>query len=102
LSDNRLEAVKSGLSIVRGTISNASGNGVATTVVFIDPNGGKVLGETLSDEDGAYFIALPGNAEYEVLVNAPAYKEYRHRMKLALEADGSTKTVNHSFTLQAK
>lgn len=102
LSDNRLEAVKSGLSIIRGTVSNASGSVVATTVVFIDPNGGKVLGETLSDEDGGYFIALRGNAEYEVLVNAPAYKEYRHRMKLALEADGSTKTVNHSFTLQAK
>lgn len=102
LSDNRLEAVKSGLSIVRGTISNASGSGVATTMVVLDPNGGKVLGETLSDEDGAYFIALPGNVEYEVLVNAPAYKEYRHRLKLALEADGSTKTVNHSFTLQTK
>lgn len=102
LSDNLLSAEKSGLSILRGTVSNAAGNGVSTKLVFLNPNGGKIMGETTSDEDGGYFIALPGNAEYEMVVNAPAYKEYRHKLKLALEADGSTRTVEHSFSLQGK
>jgi len=97
-----LSAVKSGLSILRGTISNPSGAGVATKLVFKDPNGGSILGETESDEDGGYFIALPGNKEYEVIVNAPAYSSYRHNLKLPLEADGSTRTVSHSIVLKAK
>lgn len=102
LSDKHLSAEKSGLAILRGTLANAQGNGVSTTVVFMNPNGGKIMGETTSDEDGEFFIALPGNEEYEIVVNAPAYREYRHRMKLSLEADGRTKATEYSFTLQAK
>ncbi len=102
LSNDRLEAVKSGLSIVRGTVSNIAGVAVSTKISFLSAGDGKLLGETYSDEDGGYFMTLPGNAEYDILVSAPAYKEYRHRVKLPLEADGSTKTVEHSFKLKAK
>jgi Tol biopolymer transport system component len=102
LNPGGLAAEKSGLSIVRGTVSNAAGNGVSTKVVFKEANGGQLAGETESDEDGSYFMALPGDKEYEIVVNAQAYKEYRHRMKLSLGADGSTKTIEHSFTLQGK
>lgn len=97
-----LSAEKSGLSILRGSITNSAGSGVATKIVFQDPNGGSILGETESDEDGGYFIALPGNKDYELIVNAPAYASYRHKLKLTLEADGSTKTVSHSVVLKAK
>ncbi len=97
-----LAAEKSGLSILRGTITNSSGAGVATKLVFQDPNGGSILAETESDEDGGYFIALPGNKEYEVIVNAPAYASYRHKLSLTLEADGSTRTVSHSIILKGK
>jgi Tol biopolymer transport system component len=97
-----LAAEKSGLSILRGTITNSSGAGVATKLVFQDPNGGSILAETESDEDGGYFIALPGNKEYEVIVNAPAYASYRHKLSLMLEADGSTRTVSHSIILKGK
>jgi hypothetical protein len=102
LSNDRLEAVKSGLSIIRGTVTNTKGDGVSTNISFLAVNGGELLGSTNSDEDGGYFMALPGNGEYELVVNAPAFKEYRHRIKLALEADGSTKTIDHSFKLQSK
>lgn len=97
-----LAAEKSGLSILRGTITNSSGAGVATKLVFQDQNGGSILAETESDEDGGYFIALPGNKEYEVIVNAPAYASYRHKLNLSLEADGSTRTVSHSIILKGK
>jgi Tol biopolymer transport system component len=97
-----LAAEKSGLSILRGTITNSAGAGVATKLVFQDPNGGSILAETESDEDGGYFIALPGNKEYEVIVNAPAYASYRHKLNLSLEADGSTRTVTHSIILKGK
>lgn len=102
LSNDRLEAVKSGLSIIRGSVTNTKGDGVSTNISFLAVNGGELLGSTNSDEDGGYFMALPGNGEYELVVNAQAFKEYRHRIKLALEADGSTKTIDHSFKLQSK
>jgi hypothetical protein len=97
-----LSTEKSGLSIVRGTILNPSGMAVSTKVVCKDANGASIVAETESDEDGNFFITVPGNKDYELIVVAPAYKEYRHAVKVSLNADGSTATTNHSISLEAK
>ena len=58
--------------------------------------------QTESDEDGNFFITVPGNKDYELIVVAPAYKEYRHAVRVNLNADGSTATTNHSISLETK
>ncbi len=97
-----LAAEKSGLCIVRGTILNPSGMAVSTKVVCKDANGASIVAETESDEDGNFFLTVPGNKDYELIVVASSYKEYRHVVKVNLNADGSTATTNHSISLEAK
>lgn len=102
LSDNKLAAEKSGLGLVRGTVVNDAGNAISTKVVFIDPNGGTLMGETHSDEDGNYMMALPGNREYEVVVNTPSLGDFRQTVKVPLDADGSTGRVELPIKLKGK
>lgn len=60
------------LSIVKGTITNADGKGVAAELIFKDEKGNQV-GKTLSDNDGEYFITLSGNQKYKVELTAEGY-----------------------------
>lgn len=102
LSDNKLAAEKSGLGIVRGTVVNEAGNAISTKLTFLDPNSTSLMGETHSDEDGNYMIALPGNQEYEVVVSTPSLGDFRKRVRVPLDADGGTGRVELSVQLKAK
>ena len=39
-------------------------------------------------EDGNYFLAVEGGKEYELVINAEGYKEYRSKVTLELDDSG--------------
>ena len=94
---NLLKGVQVNLSILQGVIkAQLDGEKVVADVIFKDETG-KVVGKTMSDEEGDYFITLPGNANYNIVVSAQGYKEATAKAELPL---GKTTTLISTYNFQ--
>jgi len=78
---------KSNLSILKGEVIDAFDAGkLSVSIKIINKNSGKVENEIQSDEEGNYFIMLPGKNTYELTVENPGYKPYKLSVDLPLGA----------------
>lgn len=94
-----LKGVQVSLSIIQGVVeAQLDGEKISAEVTFKDANGATV-GKTMTDEEGNYFITLPGNSKYDILVSAEGYKPSEKKIELTL-GDGKTHIENHNFQLE--
>jgi len=94
-----LKGVQVNLSIVEGVIeSQLDGERINAEVIF--KNGeGSVVGKTIADEDGNYFITLPGNTKYEVAISAEGYTSKSLEIDLPL-GKTTTHILNQNIQLE--
>ncbi|MDF1672127.1 MAG: tetratricopeptide repeat protein [Vicingaceae bacterium] len=85
------EGVSINLSILKGTIKNGEDN-IVGQLTFKDDSG-KEVAKTVCNDDGDFFITLPGGKKYNVSVSAKGYTPKDVVVDLAL-GKGST----HSHT----
>ncbi len=94
-----LKGVQTNLSIIQGMVeAQLDGAKISAEIAFTDASG-KVVGKTLTDEEGNYFITLPGNAKYDISVTADGYKPSKKSVELKL-GNGKTHIENYVFQLE--
>lgn len=76
---------KSNLSILKGEVIDAFDAGkLSVSIKITNKNSGKVENEIQSDEDGNFFIMLPGKNTYEISVENKGYKPYKLSVDMPL------------------
>jgi YHS domain-containing protein len=85
---------KSNLSILKGEVISAhDAQKLAVNIKITNKNSGKAETEIHSDEDGNYFIMLPGKNTYELTVEYEGYKPYKLSVDLPLGAHEVATTI---------
>ena len=85
MAEGPLSDQSNGLSLLKGRITNNMDEAVITKVVLMDPNGASIVKTSESDEEGNYFLAVEGGKDYELVINAEGYKEYRTKVSLPID-----------------
>ncbi|MCB9335572.1 MAG: PD40 domain-containing protein [Flavobacteriales bacterium] len=94
-----LKGVQTNLSIIQGVVeAQLDGAKISAEITFTDASG-KVIGRTITDEEGNYFITLPGNAKYDISVTADGYQPSKKNVELKL-GNGKTHIENYVFQLE--
>lgn len=85
---------KLNLSILKGEVISAhDAQKLAVTIKIANKTSGKIENEIQSDEDGNYFIMLPGKNTYELTVEYEGYKPYKLSVDLPLGAHEVATTI---------
>lgn len=85
---------KSNLSILKGEVISAhDASKLAVTIKITNKSSGKAVSEIQSDEEGNYFIMLPGKNGYELTVEHEGYKPYKLSVDLPLGAHEVSTTI---------
>ncbi len=85
---------KSNLSILKGEVFSAHDAAkLSVTIKITNKNSGKVENEIQSDEEGNYFIMLPGKNTYELSVEQEGFKPYKLSVDLPLDAHEVSTTI---------
>lgn len=88
MAEGPLSEQSNGLSLLKGRITNNQDQPLSVNVTLIDPNGAAIVKSAESDEDGNYFLAVEGGKDYELVINAKGYQEYRNKVTLAVDENG--------------
>lgn len=89
------EGVSTSLSILKGTVKNEDDN-IAATITFKGA-GGKEVAKTVCNDDGDFFITLPGGIKYTVSISAKGYESKDVAVDLKL---GKGTTHSHSEVVE--
>ncbi len=90
------------LAILQGKITDSQTlPGVKGKIYVIDPEPNKRDGTTSTDEDGNYFIIVPGNIEYEVGFSNEKFQNKKVKVQLAGDENTTLKTTK-SFEVERK
>ncbi|MBL4657546.1 MAG: PD40 domain-containing protein, partial [Flavobacteriales bacterium] len=90
------------LAILKGTVKdNQILQGVKGNIYVIDPATNELVGSTSTDENGAYFIIVPGNIEYEVGFSNEKFKNSKVKVKLLADENATLTTVKN-FDVERK
>ena len=90
------------LAILKGTVTdNQILQGVKGKIYVIDPATNELVGSTSTDENGNYFIIVPGNLEYEVGFSNEKFKNSKVKVKLVAD-DNTTLTTVKDFDVERK
>jgi Tol biopolymer transport system component len=92
------EGVAVDLSILKGKITNGSDNVVAS-INFKDTME-NIVAHTTCDEDGNYFITLPGGEKYTVTASAEGYASSSKEIDLAIGKLGKTHVQEEGIQLE--
>lgn len=85
---------KSNLSILKGeVIDSHNAAKLSVNITIVNKSTGKKENEIQSDEDGNYFIMLPGRVTYELSVQHNGYKPYKLSVDLPLETHEVSTTI---------
>jgi Tol biopolymer transport system component len=88
--DNKIK-VNNGLSILKGTIRDGyEGYGVAETEIVITDANDKQVASTMTNENGEYFLTLPGGQNYKLSVKKKGFQDINDSFELKL---GSKETI---------
>jgi hypothetical protein len=90
------------LSVLKGKIINgASGtDGAEATVTVFDAETDAEVAKTDSDENGNYFLTLPGGKKYEVTIEAEGFKTQQDQFYLSKRPGSTPFVLAKSYILQ--
>lgn len=83
------EGVSTNISILKGSVKSGEDNVVAN-LIFKDASG-KEVAKTICNDDGDYFITLPGATKYTVSLSAKGYESKTVNVELPV-GKGATKS----------
>jgi len=90
------------LAILKGKITdNQILQGVRGKIYVIDPKTNEIAGSTSADENGNYFIIIPGNMEYEIGFSNEKFKNKKVRVKMIAD-ENTTLTNVKDFDVERK
>lgn len=96
------EKVSHPLAILKGNVKDDQIlQGVKGKIYVIDPATNNLVGSTSTDENGNYFIIVPGNMEYEVGFSNEKFKNSKVNVKL-LADESTTLTTVKNFDVERK
>jgi len=98
LSDGLLKEKGAGMMLLKGAVTNADKQGVRATLTVSE--NGQEVNAVQCDEDGEYFLALPGGKSYQVRITSASYKEVKQTVEVPLGADGQTRTTVQDFKME--
>ena len=83
------------LSILKGKVTDAENNTPIKATIIIKNTADDKTHITESDENGEYFITLPADVKYEILVKTKGYKNLDVKFKLPKGEDETFTMVKH-------
>jgi outer membrane protein OmpA-like peptidoglycan-associated protein/tetratricopeptide (TPR) repeat protein len=84
------------LAILKGTVTdNQILQGVKGKIYVIDPGTNEIAGSTTTDENGHYFIIVPGNIEYDVGFSNEKFKNTKVKVNLAADENSTLTTIKN-------
>jgi len=90
------------LAILKGKVTdNQILQGVRGKIYVIDPATNEMIGSTATDDEGNYFIIVPGNMEYEVGFSHEKFMNSKVKVKL-LADEKTTLTTVKNFEVERK
>lgn len=89
------EGVSTDLSILKGTVKSGDDN-IAAAISFKDATG-KLVAKTVCNDEGDFFITLPGGNKYTITVSAKGYESKDVSIDLAL---GKGTTHSHTEVIE--
>ncbi len=92
------EGVAVNLSILKGKV--ISGKDKVVAKIEFEDAAGKIVGQTISDDDGNYFITLTGGKKYKMNVVADGYKSLTKELNLSTGQSGKTHIQEEGITLE--
>lgn len=96
---SNVSQVKEGLSILKGTVIDKDANTIYGVVVKIMGEDGKLVNYNESDEEGNYFLTLPGDKNYTISVQFNGFIDYNEKVFLPLKL-GGTETLVKPLVLE--
>jgi hypothetical protein len=92
------------LSILKGKLINgASGTvGAEAGITVFDAETGAEVAKTDSDENGNYFLTLPGGKKYKVVIEGEGFKTQQDEFYLGKRSGGTPFVLSKSYYLQAQ
>ena len=109
ITDNEASAEQNGvsgsgevLSVLKGKIINGSSgtDGAEATLTVFDAETDAEVAKTDSDENGDYFLTLPGGKKYEVTIEAEGFKTQQDQFYLGKRAGSIPFVLAKSYFLQ--
>lgn len=91
------------LSVLKGKIIDQSigtSAGTEATITVYDAETGAEVAKTDSDENGNYFLTLPGGKKYKVTVSGEGFKSVNDEFYLGKRASGTPFTLSKSYYLE--
>ena len=88
-----------GLSILKGIIRDSfEGTGISSVDIKITDESGVILANTITNDNGEYFITLKGGVIYKLLISKKGYKETEEKVELKV-GKNETYTLEKQFML---
>ena len=92
-----------GLSILKGMVRDGfEGKGMEGVEISILSESGEKIANTLTNENGEYFITLKGNTMYEVKVEKKDFKSVSEKVNLLMGKGNETFTLEKQFLMDKK
>lgn len=99
LGEGALSAQGEGMSLLKGTVNDTEGNSVPAQIRILKE--GTEVNSLRADEDGEYFLALPGGSAYDVILSSPNFKELREKVEISTTT-GTTRVTVRNFKMERK
>lgn len=100
LLGNKKERFSNGLSILKGTVRDGfEGFGIADAKVEIYDDKDVLVSSTITNENGEYFLTLPGDKSYTVKASAKGFQEAKEKINLPTGKE-DTYTLVKDFLLK--
>ncbi len=100
LLGNKKERFSNGLSILKGTVRDGfEGFGIPDAKVEIYDEKDVLVSSTITNENGEYFLTLPGDKQYTVKASAKGFQEAKEKVNLPTGKE-DTYTLVKDFLLK--
>jgi len=94
------EKLTNGLSILKGTVRDGNeGYGLADIKVEIYDDKDVLVNSLITNENGEYFITLPGDRQYTIKITAKGFQQYSEKIYLPIGKD-QTFTLVKDFLIK--
>lgn len=87
------------VAIVKGRVLDKSDGEALEVMVRIENENGKVLEEIQTNENGEYFVTLPGGANYKIVIKAKDYKMVEELIHIP-QLSSKSEVITRSFLLE--
>jgi len=92
-------SVGNAVAILKGRVIDKRDGEALEVMVRIENENGKVIEVLQTNENGEYFVTLPGGAKYRIVIKAKDYKPIEEVIQIP-QLSGKAEVINRSFLLE--